>query len=59
MSTPENPYSDGVPKDAPGQPINWDASTLKEFVDQNYWFNPEDAIGDIRYFSLNIPREER
>jgi len=50
MSTPENSYSEGVPQDAPGQPINWAASTLVEFVDQNYWHNPEDAIGDIRLF---------
>jgi hypothetical protein len=28
--------------------IDWDHKTVCEFVDNNYWHNPEDAIGDIR-----------
>ena len=57
MSTPENPYSDGVPHDAPGQPIDWNKHTLTEFVDQNYWHEAEHAIGDIRLF-ITLQREK-
>ena len=31
-------------------PINWNVDNLPDFVQQNYWVNPEDAIGDIRLF---------
>ena len=30
--------------------INWDFQDLAEFIKNNYWHNPEDAIGDIRLF---------
>lgn len=36
--------------DRPGYPITWDHPTLEAFVENNYWHNPEDAIGDIRLF---------
>ena len=32
-------------------PINFNFKTVCEFVDNNYWRNPEDAIGDIRRMS--------
>jgi len=35
------------------RPINWNVPTLKLFITSNYWFNPEDAIGDIRKFIAN------
>lgn len=34
----------------PGYPINWNHPTLDAFVENNYWHNPEDAIGDIRLY---------
>lgn len=34
----------------PGYPITWDHPTLEAFVENNYWHNPEDAIGDIRLY---------
>jgi hypothetical protein len=34
----------------PGEPRDWDQPTLEAFVENNYWHNPEDAIGDIRLF---------
>ena len=37
-------------EDRPGEPINWGHATLESFVDNNYWHNPEDAIGDIRLY---------
>lgn len=46
-------YAAGVPEpsdDEPGLPRDWEHSTLESFVDNNYWHNPEDAIGDIRRF---------
>ena len=29
---------------------NWKFVSLEEFINNNYWENPEDAIGDIRKF---------
>lgn len=31
-------------------PINWDFPTLEQFVENNYWWNAKDAIGDIRLY---------
>ena len=36
--------------DRPGYPITWGHPTLEAFVENNYWHNPEDAIGDIRLY---------
>lgn len=29
---------------------NWKFKTIKQFIEQNYWENPEDAIDEIRIF---------
>lgn len=34
----------------PGLPRSWNHHTLEAFVENNYWHNPADAIGDIRLF---------
>ena len=36
------------PKAMADDDIDWNHKTVCEFVDNNYWHNPEDAIGDIR-----------
>ena len=40
----------------PGYPINWSHPTLDAFVENNYWHNPEDAIGDIRLYITKSKR---
>lgn len=40
------------------KPINWDFADLAEFIKNNYWHNPEGAIGDIRLFIASHPKQE-